>query len=160
MKREIKIIIISSKCNSFAEKLLTLTSNNNKSLIHLTLSQIVKWKRRSNTGTYLQVFIFTSFYIYRFLYFTSFYIYRFLYLQVLIFTVFYNILIIGDNNLPFDFIFCRNTDPLLIGNLTSSPKSKFHESSYLNGSQNKDDSLSDRWYSSLWSLCSCISGTC
>lgn len=38
----------------------------------------------------------------------------------------------------------RNTDPLLIGNLTSSPKSKLHESSYLNGSQNKDDSLSDR----------------
>jgi hypothetical protein len=88
---------------------------------------------------YLQVFI-----IYRFLYLQVFIIYRFLYLQVFIFTVFYNILIIGDNNLLFDFIFCRNTDPLLIGNLTSSPKSKFHESSYLNGSQNKDDSLSDR----------------
>lgn len=38
----------------------------------------------------------------------------------------------------------RNTDALLIGDLTSSPKSKLQESSYLNGSRNKEDSLSDR----------------
>lgn len=39
----------------------------------------------------------------------------------------------------------RNND-LLIGGLTSSPKSKLQDTSYLNGSLNKEDLLSDRWY--------------